>query len=168
MDEINIFDSNFTKYKTDKVSPYDLYFTNFINEQRDQKNLCLLDVGCGSGTFANLSKANCPQINVTVIDPSKKMLNNINNPEIKKFSGSLPNNIPITDTFDYIHIKEVLHHITAQSPIESKKIVIESLNQIRNNLKDDGYLFIHEIFYEGYIIPDITQDTHLLCITISK
>jgi ubiquinone/menaquinone biosynthesis C-methylase UbiE len=148
--EITFFDEN-SDFYSQSVLPFDYYFINFIkNHGRDEAKL--LDIGGGNGNFSNLITENCPDINVTILDPSKKLLSEIENPKITKIIGELPDEIPLNGTFDYIHIKEVLHHITGKTVSESNMLLKESLMCVNDLLDKNGFLFIHEDFYEGYVI----------------
>lgn len=119
-----------------------------------------MDVGCGSGRFACAIKDTYPNMDVVAIDPSQSLLNQVGDKRIKKSIGSLPNDIPIDKyrAFDYIHIKEVLHHIVGPSVFESKNLIKKSLISLKNYLKDDGFIFIHEIYYESWYIPTISRN----------
>lgn len=156
MIDINIFDKYADFYSNVKVYPYDYYFLNFIRKTKKQGSN-LVDIGGGVGTFARLVKDNCPDINVTVVDPSRKLLNKINDERIKKIYGKLPNQIFLDSSFDYIYVKEVFHHIVGSSINKSKKLFKKSLFTIREFLKDDGFLLIHELFYESYLIPTLSR-----------
>ncbi len=151
MDHAGTFFDENSDFYSQRVLPFDHYFMNFIkNHEIDDVNL--LDIGGGNGNFSNLITENCPDINVTVLDPSKKLLSEIENPKITKIVGKLPDEIPLNSTFNYIHIKEVLHHITGKTVSESNMLLKESLMCVNDILNENGFLLIHEDFYEGYLI----------------
>ena len=79
----NIFDTYADFYGNVKIRPYDYYFINFINKTKKLESK-LVDIGGGSATFARAVNDTCMDIDVTVIDPSKKLLNEINDERIKK------------------------------------------------------------------------------------
>ena len=56
-----------------------------------------------------------------------------------------------------IIIKEVFHHIVGPSINESKELLRDSLFAIKEILKNDGFLLIHELFYESYLIPTLSR-----------
>lgn len=155
MHNTNIFDEYAEFYGNTSPHSYDYFFLNFIIKS----NASLLDIGGGSGTFAILAKDIYPNMDIVVIDPSQKLLDRINDKRIKTYRGSLPNNICFNEdsSFDYIHIKEVLHHIVGHSVSESEIIVRNSLINLRKKLKDDGFIFIHELFYESYLVPSLSR-----------
>lgn len=150
------FDKNIDFY--DKASPirYDYYFLDFIKTKQNQDSN-LLDICGGSGTFAKLVVDGCPSINVTVLDPSEKSLSRIDDTRIRKVNGELPNRIPLDSKFDYVHVKEVFHHITGSSVRNSKELLRRSLFAIKEYLNDDGFLLINELFYESYLIPSLSR-----------
>jgi len=150
------FDKNVNVYG--KVSPArdDYYFLDFIKTKQNQSSN-LLDIGGGVGTFVKLVVNSCPNINVTVLDPSEKSLNAIDDTRIRKLNGELPNQIPLNLTFDYIHVNTVFHHITGSSIRSSKELVRKSLFVIKEYLNDDGFLLICELFYESYLIPSLSR-----------
>lgn len=150
------FDLNAEYYKAEKAHKKDYFFLDYIKKTKCS-NANLLDIGGGSGTFADLVMNECPDIDVTVLDPSKELLKNIRNKHIKTMLGQLPCDIDIPCTFDYIHIKNVIHHITGNSILESRRLFEESLRTVKNLLKDDGVLFLHDEFDEGYLIPTLPR-----------
>lgn len=152
----NIFDKYADFYGNVKPQSYDYYFIDFIKKTKKQGSN-LLDIGGGSGTFAQLVNDNCLDIDVHVVDPSKKLLDRINDERIKKIYGNLPDQIFLDSDFDYVHVKEVLHHIVGSSIDETKELLRESLFTMKDFLKEDGFLLIHELFYESYLIPELSR-----------
>ncbi len=152
----NIFDKYADFYGNVKPQHYDRYFVDFIKKTKKPGSK-FIDIGGGSGAFARLVKDNCLDIDVTVVDPTKKLLNNINDERIKKICGKLPDQLFLDSSFDYIHVKEVFHHIVGPSINESKELLRDSLFAIKAILKNDGFLLIHELFYESYLIPTLSR-----------
>ena len=153
----NFFDNNANFYGNVKPTCSDNYFMDFIKAKQTQ-NISILDIGGGAGIFAKLVKNACPDIDVTVIDPSIRLMDNICDSRIRKLQGELPNFIALNTHFDYIHVKQVFHHITGSSIESSKELLRESLLSIRKYLKDDGVVLIHELFYESYLIPELSRN----------
>lgn len=151
MEASEFFDENSDFYDPNLLK-YDYEFMEFIKNGNGQ-NISILDVGGGSGNFSKLIMQNCVNVNITILDPSEKLLNKVNNPKINKINGKLPDSIPINSKFDFIHIKNVLHHITGSTVLESKLLVKNSLNNLKMLLNDDGFLLIHDLCYEGFLIP---------------
>ena len=167
MMDTNIFDKYVDFYDKKKPYSHDYYFINIIKKTKKQVSN-LVDIGGGSGTFARLAKANCIDIDVTVVDPSKKLLNKINDGDIKKIYGKLPGQIFLDSSFDYIHVKEVFHHIVGSSINESKKLLRDSLFTIKEFMNDDGFLLIHELFYESYLIPTLSRTLIFYLLTLQN
>jgi len=151
------FDKYADFYGSVKPGSYDYYFIEFIKKTKKEGKK-LVDIGGGSGAFARLLKHECPDVDVTVVDPSKTLLSKINEENIRKVYGKLPNQIPLNSTFDYVHVKEVFHHVTGSSIQQSKELIGESLCTIKEILKDGGFLLIHELFYESYLVPTLSRN----------
>lgn len=151
----NIFENHTNFYGNVSIYPYDHYFLNFIRNTKGR----LLDVGGGSGRFAIFVQDKYPTLDISVIDPSQSLLNMIEDERIKKFNGSLPDQLGLDDSqiYDYIHVKEVLHHVAGASIRESKEFVKQSLLNLKKHLNEEGILMVHELFYEGYIVPTLPR-----------
>ena len=152
MEAGEFFNKNHDFYNQDLLK-YDYDFMEFIKNKNNHK-FRILDIGGGNGNFSKLLIQNCPDASITILDPSEMLLNKINNPKINKVIGKLPDNISLNSKFDFIHIKEVLHHITGNTVFESKSLVKKSLNILKTLLNDGGILLIHELYYEGFLIPE--------------
>lgn len=156
-DNVDYFIKNASKYITSKPYPLDYDVIDFIEANRKHT---LLDVGGGSGTFASLVKDNFPDMDVFVIDPAKELLKTIKDNRINKSEGKLPNELGLDPNikFDYIHIKEVLHHIVGYNINNSKILVKKSICNLKDHLNASGILFIHDVFYEGFLFPTFPRD----------
>ncbi len=150
---LELFSKNTHFYgEVNQLGKYDYYFLTFLSKFAGS-NSNLLDIGGGSGKFASLTKNNIPDMDVTVVDPCQPLLNMIKNPQIKVVCGELPQSLNLDNcgSFKFIHIKEVLHHIVGATIKDSKELCKTSLMKVNEMLDEDGYLLIHEIFYEGHI-----------------
>lgn len=157
MQQDEFFDKNSNFYGALSPKKYDYFFLNFIKKYGD--NCSILDIGGGGGCFTRLCKESLKNVNVCVVDPSPKLLQKQNLDGINLVVGKLPDELNITEKFDYIHLKEVLHHVTGSSIDETKNLLKSSLVNSVKHLDDDGYLLIHELFYESYLIPTFTRTT---------
>ena len=155
MDPGEFFDKNDDFYGCLEPQKYDYFFIDFISEHSKKCNL--LDIGGGGGCFTKMCKERFQETNLCIVDPSRSLLNKQRLDGVKLVIGKLPNELNITEKFDYIHIKEVLHHITGASIAESKKLLVDSLLNSLSLLNKDGTLLIHELFYESYLIPTFTR-----------
>lgn len=156
MDAEEFFDKHHNFYGALKPHNYDYFFINFIDKKNNGCNL--LDVGGGGGCFTKLCHESLEDATLSIVDPSKELLQKQELKGIKAFVGKLPNDINIKQKYNYIHIKEVLHHVTSSSPRKSKDLFVLSLTNLKkNNLNNNGYILIHELFYESYLVPTFTR-----------
>lgn len=134
----------------------DLYILEFINKDQSKTN-DFLDLGGGAGAFARLIKNRFPSSNVTIVDPSRELLNRVGDESIVRIQGELPDQLNINNKFSYIHLNSVLHHITGSSINESKNLLKKSIVTINNHLENGGYLIVREVFYDGYLIDSLPR-----------
>jgi 2-polyprenyl-3-methyl-5-hydroxy-6-metoxy-1,4-benzoquinol methylase len=155
----NYFNQNSKFYGNQKFLVTDNFFLKFIRrvDQKGQKKF--LDIGGGSGVFSQTLSENFGDIKISIVDPSEKMLEMVKDKKIIKYRGYLPNslNIPTSEKFDFILLKEVLHHVTGTTIDSSRTKVIESLKTITDILDSNGVVFIHELYYESYIWPTFSR-----------
>lgn len=153
----DFFDEHLDFYREKKA--YHAQHDFFIEFMRNEniENATLLDIGSGSGKFIKSLQSSGINLNMTALDPSEKSLEMIKGDNISKIVGKLPDQINLTSNFSYIHLQDVLHHVTGNSIDDSKKAVLDSLVIIKNNLHDDGFLFLGDMFYESYVIPKFTR-----------
>lgn len=144
--------------KGNNLGEHDYYFLRIMMDSGGEKKK-LLDIGGGSGKFASLVKDNIPDMEITIIDPCIELLDMIEDDQIRTIQGSLPNNLCCDKNqyFNYIHTKEVLHHVVGHSIRSSKQKVTSSMLNISNMLENNGCFFIHELYYEGYVIPTLPR-----------
>ena len=133
------------------------YIFNFL---KDKRNGSLLDIGGGSGFFSILSKNCFPELEITIVDPSIELLNMIDQKDVRKIIGKLPDqlNLEKSCNFDFIHMGYVLHHIIGNSIGESRKKAKESLLTIKSIMNKNSYFSLDEIFYESYILPTYSKN----------
>lgn len=156
MEVDEFFDAHKDFYGALEAGKYDYFFIDFISNH--SKSCNLLDVGGGGGCFTKLCKENFENTNLCIVDPSTSLLLKQQLKDIKLVVGKLPNEINTNEKFDFIHIKEVLHHVTSSSTKKSKDLFVLSLiNLKKNNLNPGGCIFIHELFYESYLFPTFTR-----------
>lgn len=157
MDNAEFFDIYADVYASNRRHPHDDMFINFIKKSNTKSSL--LDIGGGAGLFAKLLKDEIPFMNITIVDPSKELLAKIKDESINMKIGYLPNNIELSyKSFDYIHIKMVIHHLVGNNINNSKLQLRESLKSIRRLLKDGGYILLHDYYYESFISPSIGRN----------
>jgi 2-polyprenyl-3-methyl-5-hydroxy-6-metoxy-1,4-benzoquinol methylase len=116
----------------------------------------LMDVGGGCGIFSSGVLDRFPSMDITLVDPSEKLLAKADK-RVHKVNGTLPNSLNVNGKFDYIHMHSVIHHLVGDSIKDSKNILKDSLLALRELLTDGGYLFLVDIFYDSYVLPSLTR-----------
>ncbi len=164
MDNPTFFNENVDIYAAKQIYDYDNIFINVIISQCNKEKRRVVDIGGGSGLFASALISQNPALDISIIDPSEELLRKVAVSGIKKIIGSLPNEIDTSSTYDFVHIKEVLHHIPGSTIAECKHNVADSLKTLNRIMDDEGYLLIHDLYYESLIYPELTRDLiyHLL------
>ncbi len=123
------------------VVNFDQYRNDFFNKLNFdfKKGKKILDVGCGPGTDAEIFikeyKLKFYGIDVYKDENIKKMRLNF-------ILGSIANIPYDSESFDYIFIHDVLHHVDEKN--QSKKKHIDSLKELRRVCKKGGYIIIIE------------------------
>jgi len=177
-EQTTVFERHSEFYGKNKPLTNDYFFLTHMKLRKTGQTR-LLDVGGGSGAFAILVKEAIPQSEVTVVDPTQNLLDMITDPRIKKIKGNLPYNPNIDDAsfFDYICVKEVLHHLTNSSISGSKNLTIESLLELKTHIdrfnptidgsairsayaigKDDIVLFFMGLLYHFSGLKEVCLD----------
>jgi len=131
---------------------------DFLN-QSDKTELAGLDVGGGIGMFATRVVGNCPDkdLNITVVDPGlEASKQQIQDPSVD-FVLSPFNEFESEQRYDFIIFRLVLHHLIGENAKETAHHQLEALKRAKSLLKDDGFLFIVENFYEPMIGTDTTS-----------
>lgn len=104
----------------------------------------ILDIGCGTGTFAKTIKNKFPNAKITCLDFAKNMIDvakeklDIYGKDITYLVGDF-NELNITDEYDVIVSSFALHHI--QSDEEKKRLY----NNIYRALKHKGVFFTADV-----------------------
>ena len=152
----DFFDQNAARYGDVKPWFYDFYFVEFVKKNRTGASL--LDVGAGSGTFLRLIREYVPEMQVTALDSSIRLLDQIEDHSIRKVVGRVPDlNLDLDERFFFIHVKEVLHNLVGKTTQESLNLVRESLFAIKEHLDDAGFMMIHELYWETYVVPSASR-----------
>lgn len=114
----------------------------------------LLDIGCGAGNYTLKMLTKLPEVNCTLIDLSKPMLNKAfervsdeTNKEVKIIQGDIREIHLPTEHYDIILAGAVLHHLREDDDWEFV------FTKLFNSLKKGGCLMISDL---------VTQDTQVL------
>lgn len=149
-----------------RLYDWELEVIEFLRNNSRHKTL--LDVGAGSGRFAILIRQKFSDFQITAVDPSIALLEKIEDHSIRKVVGKLPDlNLSPGESFYFIHVSMVLHHLVGKTINESKEIVKESLRGLREHLEDSGYLIILDEAWETYIIPTTSRTLTFLLLSLA-
>jgi len=134
----------------------DRIFFQFVKE--NPLDNTFLDVGAGAGHFASLVKLNLPDMHVTALDPSTRLLSKIEDRSIRKVVGRLPDlNLLRGDMFSFISVLNVLHHLPGNTISDALNLAKESLFALKTHLHSSGLVLIREQLWEPYFIPTATR-----------
>lgn len=132
-------------------NPIRKYFSGDYKEQIQlieefsglNKKSKLLDVGGGTGIIAQAFSDKVKEI--TIIDPSQKMLSKASSIKIKKMVG-IVQKMPFNDnSFDIVYCVDSFHHFTnGYDKKEWPKIIKKSIKELLRVLKKKGILLIIE------------------------
>jgi SAM-dependent methyltransferase len=157
MDTAEFFNNHVDYYGVLGPKEYDYFFLRYIEDSFGSKKADILDIGGGGGTFARLCKKTLPNAQITIVDPSTGLLEKQKTEGIKLHIGKLPYELNLEKKFDFIHIKEVLHHVAGNSLLECQQLLSQSILSSSDLLKPGGILMVHEEFYESHIFPILTR-----------
>jgi len=127
------------KYDFKKYGQYrnDIFNKMDINFERGKK---LLDVGCGDGSNGEIF---IKEFGLDVCGVDIYEHENIKNIKNLKFKKAGIYNIPFKEnSFDYVFLHDVLHHIDEQN--QSYKRHIKGLRELKRVCKNGGYIIILE------------------------
>jgi tRNA (cmo5U34)-methyltransferase len=121
-----------------------------INPKAEQ----LLDIGCGAGNYTLMMLSKIPNLNCTLVDLSKPMVDkaaervsNVTKNKIEAIQGDIRDVVLKENHFDIILAGAVLHHLREDADWEMM------FRKLVNLLKPGGCLMISDL---------ITQDTEIL------
>lgn len=131
----------------------------------------ILDIGCGTGTFAKLLKEKFPQAKITCLDFSQNMINMAKDKLIEyqkdiEFQIGDFNNLELKDEYDVVVSSFALHHIQSdKDKIKLYKNIYKVLNKKGVFLTADIVLgvnnFIKNLYdrkWEEHIIKQIMRN----------
>lgn len=117
----------------------------------------LLDIGGGGGGLAKCCLEQIPDSEICIVDPSLKQLYKQRLKGVKLVQGKLPDDLNVDATYNFVAIREVLHHIVGSSIRQSKEMVKRSLLRAKERMEDEGFLFVNEIYYESPFIQSLSR-----------
>ena len=109
------------------LQDYDIQLQYILNHLPDNKNINILDAGCGNGNYA-FYLSSFGYKNIIAVD----LFNDIDTKDFKYYKASI-NQLPFNDNqFDFIYSNSVIYYL------DNPKEGIEEFNRV---LKKDGMLF---------------------------
>jgi len=116
----------------------------------------VLDVGGGTGFFVSALKAEFPHGDATILDLDEASVIKGMNLGLTAIHGSIiePPAAILSRKFDVISFNLVLHHIIGDTDSSTVDLQRRALCQACTLLTNGGRLFVHEICYEGRLVPD--------------
>ncbi|USD42864.1 class I SAM-dependent methyltransferase [Vibrio sp. SCSIO 43135] len=144
-DNIDYIDSDMFKLVANTIEKH------FVTDE----TLRMLDVGGGSGYFADKLLHRFAKSQVTVLDPALSVLKQ-NRPNPRKHL--LHKTFQSLDTFpeqDLIHFNWTLQHLVSNSYEESCELQLDSLRRAYRLLRPGGVVAIFENCYEGQPVSNL-------------
>ncbi len=152
-----IISKNLNYYEENANSLINRYESADVSEvqqlllQTFEKNLNLLEIGCGSGRDASFMTKN--DFDVTAIDGSKNMIDEAKkiHPELSNnlFHKTLPNDLTFNQTFDGIYSIATLMHLSKNDLEKTISKIYDLLNQngkflmsvslFRDDINENGF-----------------------------
>jgi 2-polyprenyl-3-methyl-5-hydroxy-6-metoxy-1,4-benzoquinol methylase len=154
-DRVESFDHDATAVHT--IAPAVDVIRRFVSAHR---NLKLLDVGGGNGTFLDAMLKALPQATGTIVEMSKGMA--------EKNAMSDRKAIVCEDFLDWAVVAEksavqydvvffnfVLHHFVGKDRKQSMLLQQKALHAARELLAEDGLIVVYEIHYNGFLHDEL-------------
>ncbi|WP_194931645.1 class I SAM-dependent methyltransferase [Lysobacter niastensis] len=149
-------DAQLEAFDTEHVSPalWDMLVRR-IDAQFPHGRLRFLDVGGGSGRFADRLLARYPHAHGVVLDNSRLLLAR-NKPHARKFLiEESAENIGLLDGgYDLVFFNWVLHHLVGFDYRESVENVVRTVHDAAYLLSDRGHISIFENVYDGLLVAN--------------
>lgn len=146
----NKVNSHFTAFSEPYIRIRDRYESpalQFIIKDSMHKNkddLTVCDMGGGNGNLLSNVEKYTQITDLCNIELTRNYFSNLASENIKSIHGSIIN-LPIRDnSFDYVIVEDVLHHLIGSTRAHSKQNVINALNEMQRVVKNSGYIIIDE------------------------
>ena len=131
-----------------------------------------MDVGGGTGFFVSALQTELPHVEATILDLDEASVIKGTNLGLTSIYGSIvePPAAILAKKFDVISFNLFLHHIIGNTDASTADLQRLALERACTLLANGGHIFVHEICYEGIVVPDssallIFQITSSRCIS---
>ncbi len=124
----------------------------------------LLEIGCGNGQLLEYVLEYTDVTDAVGIDVSTEMLPDPHDDVRAQYLHASATDLPLPferESFDFVVLSDVLHHLVGPTRSESKRRAQAALVEATNLLRPGGYLIVKEIYYESPLGPD-TLTSHLI------
>lgn len=113
----------------------------------------LLDVGGGSGLFAEALRERFPRCSVTILDLSAKSIAKAEGRGITAVLGSILDPPPelSAERFDVVVFNMILHHLVGDSDEATERNQKQALRVARGLLNKGGRVIFNEYCYSGFV-----------------
>ncbi len=132
------------------------YITTAIDRYLRLDKLGIVDVGGGSGSYADRLLDSYAKSLVTVVEPDKYLLNKNNRHKRKiLYQGLYQDCQLLPESYDAVEFNWVLHHFISDSYEKTVEMQKDGIKSAYLQLRKDGLLLIFENFYDGWLLSDI-------------
>lgn len=167
--QLSNFDTEYFKGK-----PWEIV-KECIDRDFSDRPFSFLDLGGGNGIFTDRVLENYPNSRATILDNSELLLNKnkkkTNRKKIILESIENMGSLFRGKNFDIIFMNWVLHHLVADSYLDTLRNIKSVLRMISKMMNDQGRISIFENMYDGLVFDNLPSHIiyHLTCVkTLEK
>lgn len=157
--------------ETDAEASRFFFFEEDVLPRYIDRVISCIDLGCGGGVFLNYIKKKHGVSHVFGLDISESMLMDARKHKdgsVGLAQGSILH-LPFEDNkFDLVYMDDVLHHIVSKRRSGSKKLAIQTLENIKRITKPNGIFILREQYYESYLILTISSHIIMFLLNLSN
>lgn len=130
----------------------------FIDEVCDDGDR-VLEIGCGDGFLLEYVLEHTDVAEAYGLDVSTEMLPGLDDDVRATYLHGSATDLPLPfqpETFDFVVMSDVLHHLVGDHRAHSKLKAQAALIEATNLLKPGGYLIVKDIYYRSPVGPDVS------------
>lgn len=124
----------------------------------------ILEIGCGDGLLLEYTLEHTAVTDAYGVDISAEMLPGPDDDTRAQYLHASAMDLPLPfrpETFDFVVLSDVLHHLVGTHRSESKRKAQAALVAATSLLRPGGYLIVKDIYYESPLGPE-TLTSHLI------